>query len=338
MALIGTTPEVQGKVQEKVSPKKEQFESCGNVTTSFSGLAVRNVLFATDFSAVSEAALPYATAICRRFGSTLHLVHVLSDTGLLMMSGGIDYVSLGTIYEDAHTEAKEKLDGIALQLGELPHRCHVRHGPVGKNLAEIIEANRIDLIVVGTHGRGGIGKLLLGSVAEDILRHAPCPVLTVGPKVSGRAKLPVFERRHRDVAPAELELHEILFATNFSPSAAKAARAAVRLAEEFHARLTLLHVIENYSDLSGRPGPMEDGLRRLQELIPENVTLQYAPERVLEFGSGSESILRIAAERESDIIVLGARTAVEVGGTHLPWSTAHHVLANAHCPVLTVRG
>jgi nucleotide-binding universal stress UspA family protein len=334
MTPIETTPEVQ----VRVSPKAEAIESCGTVTTSFAGLAVRNVLFATDFSPVSEAALPYATAICRRFASTLHLVHVLSDTGLLMMSGGIDYVSLGTIYEDAHTEAKEKLDDIALQCGEMPHRCHVRHGLVWKNLAEVIEANRIDLMIVGTHGRGGFGKLLLGSIAEDILRHAPCPVLTVGPMVSGHAKLPAIDKRHRDVAPAELELCEILFATNFSANAARAARAAVRLAEEFHARLTLLHVIENYSDLGSRPGPMEAGLRRLQELVPENAALQYAPERALEFGSASESILRIAAERQADMIVLGARTTTEVGGTHLPWSTAHHVLANAHCPVLTVRG
>src|SRR5579872_3745608 len=69
---------------------------------------VKNVLFATDFSATSEAALPYATAICRHFGSTLHIVHVLSDPSLLMMTGGVDYVSMSTIYEDAHTEARDR--------------------------------------------------------------------------------------------------------------------------------------------------------------------------------------------------------------------------------------
>jgi nucleotide-binding universal stress UspA family protein len=328
MALTETTPQI----------KEDQSAICGTVSTTFAGLAVRNVLFATDFSAISATALPYAAAICRHFGSTLHLAHVMSDAGLLMMSGGIDYVSLGTIYEDAHTEAKEKLERIAMHLGEMPHRCYVRHGQVWKNLAEIIEAERIDLIVVGTHGRGGFGKLLLGSVAENILRHAPCPVLTVGPQVSGRAKLPTLESKHRDVAPVDLELREILFATNFSPNAARSVRAAVRLAEEFHAHLTLLHVIENYSDLGSRPGPMEDGLGRLQELIPEDANLQYTPERELEFGSASENILRVASDREADMIVLGARAAIEVGTTHLPWSTTHHVLAHAHCPVLTVRG
>ena len=305
-------------------------------TTSFSALSVRNVLFATDFSATSEAALPYAAAICRRFGSTLHTVHVLSDTGLLMMTGGIDYVSMGTLYEDAHTEAKEKLDQIADRLQGVPHRNHVRHGQVWKGLADVIEANEVDLIVVGTHGRTGLGKLLLGSVAETILRHAPCPVLTVGPKVSGRAKLPSFAKHGRDLAPPELELREIIFATNFGRNSVRVAQKAIALAEEFRARLTLLHVIEDYSQLGRRPGPIEHGVRCLQELIPLNASLHYHPEIALEFGSPSERILKVASDREADMIVLEARSCSEVGGTHLPWSAAHHVIAGAQCPVLTI--
>lgn len=301
-------------------------------------VTVKNVLFATDFSPTSDAALPYATAICRHFGSMLHTVHVLSDTGILMMSGGVDYVSLGTVYEDAHTEAKEKLDQLSERIEGIPHRNYVRHGLVWKKLAEIIAENEIDLIVLGTHGRTGLGKLLLGSVAEDILRHASCPVLTVGPKVSGRAKLPAFPTHGRDLSPLELELREIVFATNFAENSARVAREAVLLAEEFEARLTLMHVIEDYSQLGGRPGPIEEGVRRLRELIPKNAVLQYRPETVLEFGPAAERILKIASERDADLIVLGARPPAEVGSTHLPWSTAHHVIAQAHCPVLTLRG
>jgi len=170
-----------------------------------SPLAVENIVFATDFSPTSEAALPYGAAICRRFGSTLHTVHVISETGLLMMSGGVDYVSMGTIYEDAQNEAKERLDRISEHLEGISHRDYVRYGQVWKNLAAIIAENEVDLLVVGTHGRTGLGKLLLGSVAENILRHAQCPVLTVGPKVSGRAKLPELSSRGRDLAPPELE-------------------------------------------------------------------------------------------------------------------------------------
>jgi nucleotide-binding universal stress UspA family protein len=318
-------------------PEVSTNEPLGTATTSFSALSVRNVLFATDFSATSEAALPYAAAICRRFGATQHNVHVLSDVSVLMMAGGIDYVSLGTLYDDAQIEAKERLGEISGSLEDIPQRNYVRHGEVWKNLGLLVEQNDIDLIVVGTHGRGGFGKLLLGSVAENILRHAPCPVLTVGPKVSGRAKLRTLESRRRDLAPPEFDLRQILSATNFSKNATRLAQAAVVLAEEFHSRLTLMHVIEDYSRLGTNPAPIEAATRRLRELIPANAAMQHVPETLIEFGQASERILKVASDREADMIVLGARTAAEVGTTHLSWSSAHHVIAQAHCPVLTIR-
>jgi len=301
-------------------------------------VSAKNVLFATDFSATSEAAFPYAAAICRRSGGTLHAVHVLSDASALMMTGGVDYVSLGTIYDDAQAEAQAKLEQVAARLEGIPHHTYVCHGAVWKNLAGVISENEIDLIVVGTHGRTGLGKLFLGSVAEDILRHAPCPVLTVGPKVSGHAKLPAFRTTGRDIAPLELDIRQILAATNFTGDAALITQAAVSLAEKFHSRLTLMHVIEDYTQLGSRPGRMEGGVHRLQQLLPTNAALPYPPDTVLEFGSARERILKIAAQQESDLIVLGARSAAEAGSTHLPWSTAHHVIAHAHCPVLTIRG
>lgn len=319
---------------ELVEASKSAIRDYGSSVPS--PLAVKNVLFATDFSATSEAALPYAVAICRRFGSTLHTVHVLSDASLMMMTGGVDYVSMGTIYEDAQAEAKDRLDQLSGRTEGIPHRNYVRHGQVWKSLVSIIHENEVDLVVVGTHGRTGLGKLLLGSVAEDILRHSPCPVLTVGPKVSGRAKLRDVSSRGRDLAPPELDLRQILFATNFARNSALAAQDAAALALEFHARLILMHVIEDYARLGSEPGPIEDSRHRLQELIPKNVQLQYNPELMLEFGRAPERILKIACEREADMIILGARTP-EMGTTHLPWSAAHHVIAQAHCPVLTIR-
>ena len=302
------------------------------------GISLKNVLFATDFSETSAAALPYAAAICRRFGSTLHTAHVISDASMLLMTGGVDYVSMGTIYEDAHTDAREKIEQIAAHLDGIPHRSYVRHGQVWKNLAKIIGENEIDLIVVGTHGRTGLGKLLLGSVAEDILRHAPCPVLTVGPKIEGRAKLPPFPAKGRDLAPPELEIRHILYTTNFARTSLAVAPFAIGLAEEFQARLALMHVIEDYTQLGSRPGPIEDGIRRLQDLVPKKTALQYKPECFLEFGDAAKGIMKAAEERETDLLVLGARSAEEsVGATHLPWSTTHQVIAHAKCPVLTVR-
>jgi nucleotide-binding universal stress UspA family protein len=294
-----------------------------------SAVSVKNVLFATDFSATSESALPYATAISRRFGSMLHVVHVLSDASLLLMTGGVDYVSVGTLYEDAHSDAQEKIQRITTRLEGIPYRTYVRRGQVWTNLASIVKENAIDLIVVGSHGRTGLEKLLLGSVAEDILRHLPCPVLTVGPKVSGRAKLQEFQAKGRELAPVELELRQIVFATNFTTGSMIVAPVAVGLAEQFRAQLTLLHVIEQYAQ-----GPIEAGVQKLQALVPRDASLAYSPEIMMEFGTASECILDTAAERDADLIVLGARPAD--GATHLPWSTVHRVVAHAACPVLTV--
>lgn len=321
----------------EAKPEISVGERVGKCTTTFSSFAVKNILFATDFSATSEAALPYAAAICRRFGSTLHAAHVLSDTSLVMTTGGVDYVSLGTIYDDAQDEARERLNQISDRLDGIPQRNYVRHGQVWKNLAAIIEQNDVDLIVVGTHGRTGLGKLLLGSVAEDILRHAGCPVVTVGPRVSGRARLPALDDGGRDLAPPDLDLRNIVFATNFAKSAERLMQASVALANDFHARLTLMHVIEDYTRLGSDPGPIEECTRKLKELIPANSVLQHLPETVIEFGHVRERILKVADEREADLIVLGARASAEVGTTHLLGSAATEVIAYSHCPVLTIR-
>lgn len=298
-------------------------------------ISAKNVLYATDFSPTSEAAFPYAAAIARKFGSVLHVAHVVSDTSLLLMTGGVDYVTFGTLYEDAHSIAKEKVNRVTSRLGSIPNRCYVRHGKVWPNLKAIVAENAIDLIVVGTHGRTGIGKMVVGSVAEDILRHASCPVLTVGPNICGRAKLPAFDSHGAALAPVELELRQILYAANFAPASLQVAPVAVGLAEKFEARLTLMHVLENYSNLDSRPGPIEDAVRRLQALVPKDAALPYAPEIVMEFGSPWHCIVKKAAELDTDLLVLGAQPNDHA--THVPWSAVNQVVAHANCPVLTVR-
>lgn len=298
-------------------------------------LSFKNVLLATDFSPISDSAVPYAAAICRRFGGTLHTAHILSDTAVIMMTGGVDYVSMATLYDDAIAEAKDKLRQVTEGLEGIRHFEYVRQGQVWKSLAAILEQSDTDLIILGTHGRTGLGKLLLGSVAEDILRHAPCPVLTIGPRVSTRARFPGFTDKGRDLAPRELEVKQIVFGTNFGQNAALVAQTAISLADEFRARLTMVHVMEDYTQLGTQPGPIEDSVRRLHDLIPLDACLQYLPETLVEFGSAPERILKVAADRDADLIVIGTRP--EGGTTHLPWTTTHQVIAHAQCPVLTVR-
>src|SRR5215813_7405204 len=136
------------------------------------GIAIKNVLFATDFSEASSAALPYALAVVSRYGSTLHMAHVIPDTNFEMMTGGIDPISIRALYERAHTNAQERMQNLAQRIDQFPTKTHVVHGNIWDTLSGLISDTKADLLVIGTHGRTGVQKLLMGTVAEEIFRQA----------------------------------------------------------------------------------------------------------------------------------------------------------------------
>ena len=299
-------------------------------------IAIKNVLFATDFSETSEAALPYVAALSQRYGSEIHLAHVLPEVRFLR-PGVPDSATIGSIYEDAHGNAQQKMRLLDKRLRDFPHRVHLPHGSVSFTISQLVREYEIDLVVAGTHGRTGLGRLILGSVAEEILRRAPCPVLTVGPNVvAARREF----GRPSDLPLPEIQVRDILYATDFKQQSGSAVAFAISLAGEFDASLGLLHVIEDYGDrLHERPGPIDVALRKLQELVPEDAGLRHPPEALAQFGLPAESILQTAAERETDLIVLGARMANGhlKAATHLSGAMAHRVIVGASCPVLTIR-
>ena len=300
-------------------------------------ISLKNILFATDFSDASETALSYAAAMSLRYGGMVHVAHVLPELNVVRPSP-IDPITIGSIYEDAHSGTQEKMHQLSLRLKGFPHHTYIRHGKVSKVLSQIIDENQIDLLVTGTHGRTGIGKLLLGSVAEEVFRTATCPVLTVGPRVQKLASSPNHPATDA-ITPTNVEFRRILYATDFTPHSLAAAPYAFSLAREFGTRLTLLHVIEEYGEhLHDRPGPIDAALLELKKLAWEEAGLRYAPETLVEFGSPPASILETAMQRDADMIVLGVRPDHIDASTHLPWATAHKVVAQASCPVLTVRG
>ena len=302
-------------------------------------VSIKNILFATDFSEVSESALPYATALSLRYGSTVHVAHVLQEVTFLR-PGAPDPAVMGSIYEDAHSNAQERMQKVAEKLRGFPHHTYLRHGKPYEVLSEIIAEQDVDLLVAGTHGRTGLGRLVMGSVAEQILRQVSCPVLTVGPKVAGAAKV-AQSHGYRNAPAAPITLRQVLCCTDFKQPSLEAVWYAISMAREFHARLTLLHVIEEYGDhLHERPGPIDLALQTLEALVPAAIDWKYPPEALVEFGETSEVILQTASEHEADLIVLGVQSAEGHMGaaTHLGGGVAHKVIAGAHCPVLTVRG
>ena len=143
---------------------------------------LKNVLYATDFSARSGRALRYALAIARKYHSKVVAAHVISLSPFPNSSPTIAWQAIAA---QALRDAKTAMGTIESQFKGIPHEIMIRKGDIWEELAAIIARQEIDLIVLGTHGRSGVSKALMGSVAEKIFRQASCPVLTVGPRVCG---------------------------------------------------------------------------------------------------------------------------------------------------------
>ncbi len=283
-------------------------------------LTLKNILFLTDFSEPSEAALPFAVALAKAYGAKLYAMHAIVPDATTYISPEMS----ATLIEAAEESAKTRMQRLDSQLKGLPHETILKRGiGVWAPLAETLEESNIDVIVAGTHGRTGAIKCLLGSVAEEIFRRVRVPVITIGPAVRCGKQKPRFEK--------------VLFATDFTPESLSAAAYAISLAQETDAELVLLHVIgERENPRDGLS--VAEALHRLLEIVPADAELRNRPEPVVEHGEPAERILEAANRRGADLIVLGLReTDHMLAATHLETSTAHKVVAHAGCPVMTVR-
>jgi nucleotide-binding universal stress UspA family protein len=165
-------------------------------------LGVKSVLIATDFASASAKPLRHALAVARCDGAKFYLVHVVSSIGFTIAGPDARNAACQAAWRDAHHLEDELVkSGV---LAGLRHEVIVRKGEVWEELEKVIRQEQVDLVVVGTHGRAGIRKLILGSVAEQIFRHADCMVLTVGSSASSEAPID----SHRSIRP-------FLFATDF---------------------------------------------------------------------------------------------------------------------------
>ncbi len=282
----------------------------------------RSILFATDFSSISDRALKYAVEIAARNKSELFVVHALppgtpspsSDFGMRQTDGRLKQV------ED-HVRALEN-SGV---LSGIEHQILTQRGSLWDVLEKVIKNKNIDLIVLGTHGRGGIKKLVMGSVAEEVLRLAPCPVLTIGSAVPEPTVAFAFRR--------------VLFTTDFSTGSLRAFSYATSFSELVGAKLILLHVLD--PTRMGWSAQFESirahAVERLKALIPPGNVARV--EVRIQLGSPGYVIVASAHNELADLIIMGAHATHAVGtSTHLPWTVAHHVVCQAHCPVLTVLG
>ena len=287
-------------------------------------VSLTKILVTTDFSEVSDRALDYALSLARRYDARIYLAHVITPDPFQFAEPQLAQAT----YEKVRQAAEEGITDILIsgKLRGVPHEVLMDEGNVWPTLEKMMVEHEIDLVVTGTHGRGKVQKLLIGSVAEEIFQQADCAVLTVGPAVKADTT-------------KEIELSNILFATDFGPGAEKAAAYAFSLAQEHGARLTLLHVIESaaaYTEESVER-QKEINIVRMKQLMPAGSENWCKAEFRVTFGSAVEEILIAAKECNAGLLVMGAKPRKSLAG-HVPLTIAYNVLTKATCPVLTTRG
>jgi nucleotide-binding universal stress UspA family protein len=304
-------------------------------------IELRRILCPIDFSESSRHALDHAMAVARRYGSTVTMLNVCPPLSAMPLLPGAPPVPV-TIAAPADRDAllaSMKRFADAENGTAVPMQFEIADGDAAREILDRARAIPSDLIVMGTHGRSGFDRLVLGSVTEKVVRRAPCPVLTVPPLVENTA-----------ASSAQL-FRRILCAVDFSEASLRALEYAFSLAAGVEgARVTLMHVVE----VMPAPKPSESAkdaeakaldayvaaaaearTRRLEQLVPDSVRAQSTVEHVLAIGRAHLEILRVATERQADVIVLGTHGFAI--SQLLFGSTAHQITRQATSPVLTVR-
>jgi len=301
-------------------------------------IAIRRILCPIDFSDFSRRALDHAFAIARWYRSTVTVLHVFAPVAVPAFgpnSAGFEPIVLTDIDREqllAHTKkfvATESAPGTATV-------AVLREGNTAAEILAQAGDMDADLLVIGTHGRSGFERLVLGSVAEKVLRKARCPVLTV-------------PRWLPDAVPSGPLFKRIVCAVDFSDCSMVALKYAVSLAQEADGCLTVLHVMApelvdpvgvgaEHVSLAALLVQREEQARRLLEkAVPQNARASCKIESILVHGTAWREILQVAADRRAELIVMGVQGR---GAADLLFfgSTANHVVRQAACPVLTLRG
>ncbi|MFZ0733930.1 MAG: universal stress protein [Candidatus Sulfotelmatobacter sp.] len=285
-----------------------------------SRLSLKNILFPTDFSPASLAALPYAERLAQIYGSNLLIAHSIPPEARQMVVAdrflGAD--------DGAWQEARQKLHAFSRDhsLDEIPHKTLLDRGDVGEVIPAIIHEHEVDLIVLGTHGYRGISKIVMGSAAEKIYRSATCPVLTVGPKAT---------------QANQWSLRTILCPIDTAEDSSPVLNFALSLAEENQSELILLQAIPMIPWQHRSAVEMQARLG-LESLIPEQTKDWCTPRFAIRWEHPAEAVLGEAHEIHPDLIVMSVHKSRATSlASHLPWPVASEVVSRASCPVLTVR-
>ena len=293
-------------------------------------MMIKRILCAIDRSPSSLQAFGYALALARWQSARLNLLEVIEEApppgvNRAPTSDGVPNETRTTLERDLRRVLT------ARRASDVKVEISLRNGNVVQEILAQAKTSRPDLMVIGSHGRGGIQRLVLGSVAEKVLRLATCPVLTV-------------RRGVRLVRRSRSPFATILCPTDFSAAANKAVAYAKRLAQEADAKLILMTAVEwPFGDevTSGAVAELQKSIASnasdaLTRLLPRPASNGPRAQAIVAVGKASAAIVKVARARSVDLIVMGVsgRGALDVA---ILGSTTHHVIREGAWPVLTVR-
>jgi nucleotide-binding universal stress UspA family protein len=282
-------------------------------------LSLKNILVVTDFSAASISALTYVVPIARVSNSMVHLLHVIRPLQTTIASPEEE--------EDGSPEiqrnAQRQLGPLETLVATVPHKMWLREGDVWSSVEDLVRSEHIDLIAVGASGESDLKKFFVGSVAEEVVRKAVCPVLSVGP--------------HASSTPNHVPLAQLLYVTNLWEESHDGLQYAIHLAIRYKSRLLLLHVIEQEEPKQSDQEWLSAFRRIMRNLLPESAAnLREEPVLRVEVAKNTTArILQVADEIRADLIVMDVRPE-EAWATHLH-DKFYEIICEANCPVLTLR-
>jgi len=284
-------------------------------TTTIPEVSFKEILVASDLSDASANAIEYAKAIAKHFGSHIVLAHVSDPSAPIAIPEG------GWVQETANQiEEQVQTAGAALRAEGLAADAVNTYGSIRHEIESLADEYGADLIVMGTHGRRGLSRVVFGSEAERLVRRTPRPVLTVGPAA----------------APAPKEAwapKNILCATSLNPRAAHVVAFAYRLAQSLGSAFELVSV-----DDPRHPAKADLAWTAFADAVAEVLPGELGKSQIRSLLSGrspAENIVDVACALDSDLIVMGARPG-NFASTHMPAGVLRQVLADAPCPVLTM--
>jgi nucleotide-binding universal stress UspA family protein len=288
-------------------------------------LRIEKILCPVDFSECSAKAYEYAYSLARHYGARLFVQHVAEQ--LILAEGFMPHPQIHEFRAHQSAEAQDRFRELARDIknGVEQEFVFQHSGFAADFILSFAEGQQVDLIVMGTHGRRGLDRLVLGSVLERVLRKTRSPVLAV-------------RTAHPDVPNSEHEvgLRRILFCTDFSEDSPRALEYALSIAMQYSADLSLLHVLENLGTTVDLKRQEQNAMESLQHDLPEEASQWASITPIVRAGNAYQEIIRYAEEMKSDVIVMGVRGRKPID-LALFGSTTHRVIQLGPCPVLVVR-